>query len=288
MSHMQIDQVQRIDSVDKEGFLKNYKAHNKPIIIESLTRDWPARDKWNIDYLCSVVGDKMVPLFGGEEAKGRKHQHAAVAQMTFRQFVEELRGGNSKLRMFFYNILQQAPELMNDFKWPKVGLHLFKKLPVLFFGGVGARVQIHFDVDWSDLLLCHFGGRKKVYLFHPDQSKYLYRVPYSFSGIFELDVEYPDYKKFPALKHAHCQLAELKHGDTLYIPPGFWHYVVYDDMCFSMTLRAFPRKPKHLIQLAYNLVYLRTVDGLMRKFVGQSWNEKNRERAFTRANETIA
>jgi Cupin-like domain len=285
---MKLDSVQRISSVTKAEFLSRYKANDQPIIIENLTKDWPAREKWSIDYLCSVVGEKLVPLYGGEEAKGRKHQHAEVAQMTFNQFIGELKSGNSKLRMFFYNILKYAPELMKDFKWPDIGLPLFKKLPVLFFGGVGAKVQIHFDVDWSDLLLCHFGGRKRVYLFKPDQAKFLYRVPYSFSGIFEIDIEHPDYKRFPALEHAQGQLAELKHGDTLYIPPGYWHYVIYDDVCFSMTLRAFPRKPAHLIQLAYNLAYLRTVDGIMRKIVGQPWNEKNRERAFTRANQHIA
>jgi Cupin-like domain len=283
---MQIDTVARIESVDKKSFLANYKSKNQPVIIESLTKDWPARQKWTADYFCSVAGDKLVPLYGGE-AKGNKHQNAHSAQMTFRQFIEHLQQGNNKLRIFFYNILQQAPELMKDFEFPKVGLSLFKKLPVLFFGGKGAKVQFHFDPDWSDLLLCHFGGTKRVYLFGPEQTKYLYRVPYSFSGVFEIDIDNPDYQRFPALKHAKGVMAELKHGDTLYIPPGFWHFVVYDDMCFSMTLRAFPRVPAHFGQLVYNLVYLRTIDALMRRFVGQPWNDKNRQRAFDKSNATV-
>jgi ribosomal protein L16 Arg81 hydroxylase len=284
---MHIDNVQRIESIDPSSFLAQYKAQNLPVIMENVSRAWPAHDKWTVDYLCSVVGDKMVPLYGGQEATGRKHQHAHVAQMTFREFIQALQQGNSKLRMFFYNILQQAPALMKDFEFPKMGLHLFQKLPVLFFGGKGAKVQMHFDIDWADLLLCHFGGKKRVYLFAPEQSKYLYHVPYSFSSIFEIDIDQPDYQRFPALQHARGFVAELKHGDALYIPPGFWHYVVYDEMCFSMTLRAFPRTPAHLARLLYNIVYVRTVDGLMRRWVGQSWNDKNRERAFERSNRCV-
>ncbi len=281
---MHIDPVARTGSISPKDFLAQYKSRNQPVIMENISRDWPARSKWTVDYLCSVVGDKVVPLYGGAEAKGHKHQHALVAQMTFRQFVAELAQGNTKLRMFFYNILQQAPDLMKDFTFPRMGLHLFKKLPVLFFGGKGAKVQMHFDIDWADLLLCHFGGKKRVYLFSPEQSKYLYHVPYSFSALFEIDLDQPDYQTFPALQHAWGYMAELQHGDALYIPPGFWHYVVYDEMCFSMTLRAFPRTPAHLGQLLYNLIYVRTADGLMRRWIGQSWNDKNRQRAFDISN----
>jgi hypothetical protein len=52
-----------------------------------------------------------------------------------------------------------------------------------------------------------------------------------------------------------------------------------------MTLRALPRNPKHLFNFLYNVIYIRTVDGLMRKFVGQPWNDKNRERAFAIGNQ---
>jgi hypothetical protein len=51
-----------------------------------------------------------------------------------------------------------------------------------------------------------------------------------------------------------------------------------------MTLRAFPRTPKHVAHMLYNLIYVRTVDGLMRKWIGQSWNENNRTRAFSISN----
>lgn len=281
---MQIDTVKRVDGIQREAFLATYKSGNVPVIITQLSQQWPARDKWSFDYLCQTLGDKVVPLYGHEEAKGHHHQHAHTAQMQFRDYIQELKQGNNKLRMFFYNILQQAPVLLKDFTYPDIGLKLFKKLPVMFFGGTGAKVQLHFDIDWADLLLCHFGGQKRVYLFSSDQTKYMYHVPFSFSGLSDIDIDEPDYQRFPALQHAKGSMAVLNHGDVLYIPPGYWHYIVYDEASFSMTLRALPRKFSHACHLAYNIIFVRTADGLMRRWFGQPWNERNRQRALDRSN----
>jgi hypothetical protein len=42
-----------------------------------------------------------------------------------------------------------------------------------------------------------------------------------------------------------------------------------------MSLRAFPRSPGNLYRMLRNLVAIRTVEGLMRKLVGQRWNDRN-------------
>ena len=78
-------------------------------------------------------------------------------------------------------------------------MKFFKRLPVLFVGGRGTQVQMHFDIDLANLLLCHFGGPKTILLFPPDQSKYLYQVPYSFSALHRVDFLNPDFEKIPRL-----------------------------------------------------------------------------------------
>lgn len=285
---IQLEPTERIATITKEAFIRDYKERKKPLVIEQLTASWPARQKWNLDYLCEVAGDNTVPLYGGgDRAKGKRHQHASVAAMKLRDYIESLRQGENKLRMFFYNVLQYAPKLTEDFTFPDIGLKLFSKLPVLFFGGKGAKVQMHFDIDLADILLCHFGGKKRVYLFAPDQKQYLYHVPFSFSSLFDIDVENPDYERFPALQYLQGSIAELEHGDVLYIPPGYWHYIVYEEIGFSMALRAFPRQPKIFAQMLHNLVVIRSVEGLMRKFVGQPWNDRNEMRAVLNTHKNL-
>ena len=272
----------RVPNISKEDFIKQHKIKQKPVIIEQVTNAWPARQTWNLEYLKNTAGDNLVPLYDSRPSTGHKHQHAAEIRMPLRDYIELLENGEKNLRLFCYNILFGLPELGNDFSYPDIGLKFFKKLPVLFLAGKGARVQMHFDVDMADLLLCHFGGQKRILLFPPSQTRNMYRVPYSFSSLYDIDFENPDYDKYPALRHLQGEVATLQNNDALYIPPGYWHYVIYDEISFSMTLRAFPRKPANLLAMIRNLVITRTVDGLMRKIAGQYWNDRNRRKVLNR------
>ncbi|MDZ7789459.1 MAG: cupin-like domain-containing protein [Xanthomonadales bacterium] len=274
--------VEQVDNVDARTFQGEYKRPARPVIIKHLTDSWPARRKWTVDHLKQRAGDVVVPLYDSKPSRDHKHQHAPAARMPLGEYMDLLENGENDLRLFFFNFFNTIPELTEDFEYPDVGLKFFRKLPVLFMGGKGSRVQLHFDIDLADIMLCHFGGPKRVLLFAPDQTPWLYRVPFSFSALFDARVDKPDYDKYPALKRVEGQAAELEHGDVLYIPPGFWHFVEYRDIGFSMSLRAFPRTPGNLSKMLYNLLVLRSVDGLMRKVVGQSWNDRNERRAVTR------
>lgn len=280
--------VERKLNINAKDFLAQYKRKEKPVVIENLISKWPAYEKWNFDYLKDIVGDKTVPLYDSKPSTGYKHQHAASISMPLKKYLEMLEEGENDLRLFFYNILAGAPELLKDFSYPDIGLHFFKKLPVLFAAGKGAKVQTHFDIDMADLLLCHFGGRKRVLLFSPEQSKYMYHVPFSFSTLFDVDFDNPDYDKYPALQYLHAEVAILNHGDALYIPPGYWHYVVYEELGFSLSLRALPRTPKNIFKMLKNLFIVRVIEGCMRKIVGQAWNDRNERLAVLNAHKHIS
>ena len=237
--------------------------------------DWPATQKWNIDYLQKVAGDELVPVYSSKPAKDKEHQHAPAQQIKLYDYLELLKNGENDLRMFFYNILQGVPSLLDDFSYPALGMKFFKRLPVLFVGGKGAKVQMHYDIDLANLLLCHFGGPKKVLLIPPEQTPFMYKVPFSFSALYDVDFSQPDLEKYPALKKLNGYVAELQHGDALFIPSGYWHYIVYEDIGFSMTLRSMPTSFKSRAQVLKNIVLTRSVEGLMRKVLGQKWNDRN-------------
>lgn len=274
--------IPRIETVGKADFLRQYKRPARPVVIEGLTRDWPARQKWTLEFIESVAGDTLVPVYDSKRAQDKKHQHAPAARMRLRDYFARLRAGENDLRLFFFNLIAEVPALRRDFAFPDLGLKLFKQLPVLFMGGKGAKVQMHFDIDLADILLCHFGARKRVLLIPPEQTRFMYHVPFSFSALFDVDFGNPDVARHPALKHLRADYAELNHGDVLYIPPGYWHYITYDDIGFSMSLRAFPRTPKNLAKMLNNLLVIRTIEGLMRKWLGQRWNDRNERLAIAR------
>lgn len=271
--------VDCISNITEEHFIRDYKDQGRPVILSGLTDHWPAVKKWDVDFLIETMGDEVVPVYNSQPSTERDHQHGAAAYLTLREYLEMLKAGENDLRMFFYNILENAPQLIKDFSYPKIGLKFFKKLPVMFVGGRGAKVQMHYDIDLADLVLCHFGGIKHVLLIPPEQTRYMYKVPFSFSALFDVDFSNPDFEKYPALKKIKGVRAELHHGDALFIPSGYWHYIIYEDIGFSLTLRAFPTKLSQRLTLFKNIVITRTVEGLMRKLMGQAWNDRNERKA---------
>ena len=96
----------------------------------------------------------------------------------------------------------------------------------------------------------------------------------------DIDFDNPDYEKFPALKNARGYICHLKHGETLYMPEGYWHYMKYETPGFSMSLRALPRKFSNLRKALYNVFYMRHYDNLMRRIKGQDWIDEKNERAM--------
>jgi len=287
MSQFNITPIPRIKNISKVDFIEQYYRPQKPVLIENLTQDWPAYEKWSLSYIQSKAGDQIVPLYNNEPAKGSESVYAPKKEMKLAEYIQILKTQPTDLRIFFYELLKKMPELLDDFEYPDIGLKFFKKLPALFFGGGASKVFMHYDIDLPDSMHFHFDGHKSVTLFSPDQTKYLYRVPYSIHNLEAIDMDNPDFEKFPALQYAQGIQADMKHGDALYMPSGYWHYIKYLDGGFSMTLRALPRSPKRFLNMLSNVVVMRNFDNFTRKYWGQRWLDYKDELAIKRTERNL-
>ena len=162
---------------------------------------------------------------------------------------------------------------------PDFGLRIMKGLPMMFFGGRDSYTFMHYDIDLANIFHFHFEGQKECILFPQSENKYLYKVPHSLITREDIDFHQPDLEKWPALKKANGHIARLEHGDILYIPEGFWHYMRYVTPGFSMSLRSMPKKPKNLSRAIYNIFVMRHFDNLMRRLKGQEWIDWKNEQA---------
>lgn len=274
---LDLQNIPRRRNLSKEEFLEEYFKPKKPVIIEDLTSDWPAFKQWDFEYFRKKAGDIVVPLYDGKPARGRENSHGPAMRIPFKEYIDILQKGPTDLRMFFFNLLQNCPGLLEDFKYPELGIKFFKKLPVLFVGGEGAKVVMHYDMDLANNLHFNFVGEKRVVLYPPDQTGLLYRVPYSIVSMEIIDMDDPDLEKYPALARAKGFEARLRHGDALYIPSSWWHFIKYETPSLSLTLRSLPRSPKKIAEVLNNLIFVRNFDNLMRKLRGQKWIDyKNR------------
>lgn len=271
MAQFATSPITRVENISKKDFVENYYKSQKPVLITGLTKDWPAYTKWRLEYIQERSGDQIVPLYDNEPAKDKESVYAPKKEMKLYDYIEILKTKPTDLRIFFYEVLKKMPELVNDFEYPEIGLKFFKKLPALFFGGGESKVFMHYDIDLPDSMHFHFDGHKSITLFSPEQTKFLYRVPYSIHNLESIDMDNPDFEKYPALQYAQGIQAEMKHGDALYMPSGYWHYIKYLDGGFSMTLRALPRNPKRFLNMLSNVLIMRNFDNFTRRFWGQKW-----------------
>ncbi len=277
---MQLEQIKRVHTVTQKEFLRDYVKPQKPVVIEHLIDDWKAYDKWSLAYIKDIAGDKEVPLYDDRPVKHDEGFNQAHATMTMRDYIDLLKKEPTNYRIFLYNLMKEVPSLKGDFKFPKIGLRLLKQIPMLFFGGEGSKVFMHHDIDWANILHFHFEGKKQCVLFPPSETPHLYKVPYSLITREDINFDDPDYDKFPNLKKAKGFICHLNHGETLYMPEGYWHYMKYETPGFSMSLRALPRKMSHLGKALYNVFYMRHYDNFMRRRKGQAWIDEKNERAM--------
>ena len=68
---LDLQEIPRVQGISKEDFLREYFIPQKPVILEDLSQDWPARQKWDFDYFKQVAGDVVVPVYDGKPAKGQ-------------------------------------------------------------------------------------------------------------------------------------------------------------------------------------------------------------------------
>lgn len=277
---LHLTEIERVKTISKEDFYTNYVKKQKPLVIEQLTHDWAAYSKWNLQYIKEIAGDKIVPLYDDRPVSYKDGFNEAHAKMKMADYIDLLLSKPTNYRIFLYNLLKEVPTLKNDFKFPDIGLKLVKQLPMLFFGGENSKVFMHFDIDYSNILHFHFHGVKRCVLFEPNQTKFLYKIPHSLISREDIDFDNPDFEKFPALKKAKGLVCELKHGEMLYMPEGYWHYMKYVTPGFSMSLRAFPRSILNLSKAAYNVFIMRHYDNAMRKIKGQKWIDYKNEKAI--------
>jgi len=279
---LNLKEIPRVKTLTKEDFIKHYFKPQKPVVIEHFIEDWPAYTKWNLNYMKEVAGDKIVPLYDDRPVDHKEGFNEPHAKMKMSDYVDLLQSEPTRYRIFLWNVLKEVPELQADFDYPDFGLKLMKGLPMLFFGGEDSYTFMHYDIDLANIFHFHFEGKKEIILFNQKQNKYLYKIPYSLITREDIDFSKPDFDIWPALAKAEGFITHLNHGEVLYMPEGYWHYMRYLTPGFSMSLRAIARNPKNLGKAVSNIFVMRHFDNLMRKLKGKAWIDWKNQQAVER------
>lgn len=287
--NFELTPIDTVNEISKADFEKNYLNTRRPLIIKNMSKDWPAYEKWNLDYLKTIVGDKTVPLYDSSKADPSKPINASAAEMKFADYIELIKNTPTDLRIFLFDPIKQAPGLLDDYRAPKELMGGFlDSYPNMFFGGRGSVTFLHYDIDLAHIFHTHFNGRKHVILFENKWKDRLYQIPYATYALEDYDVEKPDFNKFPALRGVKGIEAFLEHGDTLFMPTGYWHWMKYLDGSFSISLRAWDKSLLVKARSLYNLTIQRKFDDFMKANFREKYMTWKERLAIRRANKALA
>ena len=275
---MQLKVIDKVEDISPENFKKKYYDTLRPLIITGLAKKWPAYSKWNWDYFIKSVGNIDVGVYNNVKSDSYTPINTADAYMKFGEYLEKVKTGRLDLRIFLFNIFQHAPQIINDFVWPDELMNGFvKKYPMLFVGGEGSITHMHFDIDMSHILHTQFLGKKRVLLFPHEEQYKLYRKPWEVLSLANY-ANYKqsfDYESFPAAKLAKGYEVILEHGDTLFMPSGYWHHMEYIEAGFAVSLRAMQKSLGGKMDGLWKIFGMRGIDTLMKKTVPGWWyNQK--------------
>jgi hypothetical protein len=290
---MELKSIDKVEEISPEDFKKNYYDTMKPLIITGLAKQWPAYTKWSWDYFKEIVGNEKVGIYNNVKSDAYTPINTADDYKTFGEYVDMIKAGPAGWRIFLFNIFQHAPQLTKDFTWPEHLMKGFvKRYPMLFVGGATSITHMHFDIDISHILHTQFIGRKRVLLFPNEEQYKLYRKPFEVLSLVDFSHYHegngtPDYKAFPAVKYAKGYEVILEHGDTLFMPAGYWHHMEYLDSGFAMSLRALQDSLGGKAKGVWNLFGMRTIDTVMKKTLPKPWFNYKRKKIFKRANEAL-
>jgi Cupin-like domain len=243
-----MDTIDRIEAPTIEFFIENYLKPNKPVIMTGVTDKWPAFSKWTPEYLAELSGDRplnITRMINGD------YVNSENCDMKLGDYIKELdkmTDDGDKLYLGELPMAQYLPELLEDVNPPAYFDKTEDDPKCFLYVGKSLFSQLHYHTCGS-ATLCPMHGYKKVRLYAPDQTKYLYKYPwYSVNHNMSKTISNtPDEKQFPKFSNAKYFDVTVSKGDMLFIPIYWWHAITNEDFNMAVVTfwgeKLFRRKP---------------------------------------------
>jgi lysine-specific demethylase 8 len=223
-----------------------------PLIITGIMEKWDFVNELNSDNLIKKYGDVKIKLNACivEQEKTKNMSKTIKEYFNWVHNLENVKGKtieelvNKKQFNFYcsenfklFNDLGILNDVKQSTKMLIPPLTLLNTYP-LWIGHSHSKTGLHYDTQYRNLL-CQVQGKKKIYLFAPDQSKYMYPSDKFDLGSVCSKVNFwdVDNKKFPDFNKAKYIEIILNPGQILSIPPYWWHAVenIGTNIAFSIN-----------------------------------------------------
>jgi [protein]-arginine 3-hydroxylase / protease len=232
--------IARIEKPSPETVYRDYVRKNRPVIITGVANKWAAISKWTPDYFQASFANLEVSYATWKNSASTDDpdtylRHRKTLPIKLGAYIELMRSSKDP-RDYLINfpIFQRAPHLKTDIEpldnymgfravYPKAVVRRLKENPRFFLGPAGTISFLHFD-GYNNFFVQVY-GRKKFFLLSPAQSHLAY-YPWRYPHVHysPVNVEQPDFEKFPLFREAQLLEATVEPGEILFIPVRWWHY----------------------------------------------------------------
>jgi hypothetical protein len=267
---LRLSPVARVSGASREGFRRDFLEPRRPVVLTDLAASWPALTRWTPEFLAREHGDKRIEVYDTSFARPGRHYMSNLRTMTFAEFLDCVLHQDMDLRMFLYNIARRIPELRRDIHMPEIASGFSERFVFMFFGCRGSVTPTHYDIDMSHVFHTAIRGRKRITLFSPGCSRRLHRHPLTVRSYVDIDA--PDVERFPRLDGVPGAQVTLVPGETLFIPAGYWHHVVYEEGGYAVSWRLGNERPGARLQGYVNLLLASPADRALNALLGTRWH----------------
>lgn len=217
-----------------EEIRKNYLFANRPVKVQGLLENWPARH-WTPEHLRERWGDR--PIQYTQRVTEVNSNQTLTRQGTLGEFLDRIEAPDNHGQYYWtaYNQLDGNPllaELAEGVReLPGLCLPLQDGKVYYWIGPAGTRSGLHFDP--YNVLFAQPRGRKKFYLLPPSVMPRLYLANDFFSPV---DLEHRDDACYPLSQGLEPIETVVEEGEVLLIPVGWFHQVTSLSYSVSISL----------------------------------------------------
>ena len=237
----------------------NYNTFNEPIVFRNNCKNNLAFKEWNINTLPNIFEKQKLPV---EVYLNDKNYKSAKKENIEKYYSMKkiIKYYNSNKRPYIYCAeidLNEYTHLDLDRYFTNFNVtNRYSYTNLLFFGN-NARSNCHLHVN-NDYLLNQIFGKKTVYLFNYfDNNVKMNNITSDKSNFIKDDFFKMDHDKMKIYK------VNLNAGDSLSIPPWWYHATIGSDINCSLTI-VYPRN---------NLLYLLNKPSLVLSFIFYNYDD---------------
>lgn len=232
-------EVPRIGVPSRKEFVNRFVSMNRPVILQGAMEQWPAYQKWDLDYFNETHGDALVSIQDGRDSDPQyeRNQKYLRSECRFSDFIARLKTTDSSNDFYMTagnmgNHRGALAKIFADSDNVNIG-DGYLQGPAegsLWIGPKGTITPLHFDM--VNNLFCQIRGRKRVRLVPSWSLPWVYNDYHVYSDVDAAD---PDFEVHPLFKNVTVFDFVVNPGEILFIPVGWWHHLVSLDVSISLT-----------------------------------------------------